>query len=238
MFKNQKRPDRGRTPKGQATRERALRAALGLFRRKGFDKTTMRDIAEAAGLSLGAAYHYFPSKVALVMAYYEWIQSEHERRAREQTPEGAGTATRLAVLLRTKLDLLARDRKVLAALFKNLGDPAHPLSLFGRPTAAIRRRSIAQFEEAFAGAAIPAGLRRLAGLGAWLAHLALFLFFLHDRSRGQARTRRLGEEIAAMSAGAPLLLSLPFAAPYVARLHELACELGFAGRGEGGGGVK
>ena len=34
----------------------------------------MRDIAKAAGLSLGAAYYYFPSKEALVFAYYEQNQ--------------------------------------------------------------------------------------------------------------------------------------------------------------------
>lgn len=213
-----------RTPKGEATRQRALEAALALFRRKGFDGTTMRDIAKAAGLSLGAAYHYFPSKDALVMAYYGWMQSEHERRAREATPEGADLATRLRALLETKLDLLVRDRRILAALFRNLGDAEHPLSVFSRQTAAIRRRSIAQFEAVFEGA--PAELRRLAGLAAWLLHLALFLLFLHDRSRGQARTRRLAREIAAMTAGALPFLATPFAAPTLRRFVELARELG------------
>lgn len=227
MFKNS--AGAGRTAKGEATRRRALEAALALFRRKGFDRTTMRDIAKAAGLSLGAAYYYFPSKDALVMAYYEWTQSEHERRAREATPEGADLATRLGALLRTKLDLLARDRKILAALFRNVGDPAHPLSVFSRETASLRRRSIAQFEEAFEGTALRPELRKLAGLSAWLLHLGLVLFFLHDRSRGQARTRRLADEIAAMMAGALPFVSLPFAAPALDRFVSLARELGLAG---------
>lgn len=220
----------GRTPKGEATRQRALDAALAVFRRKGFDGATMRDIAKEAGLSLGAAYHYFPSKDALVMAYYEWTQEEHERRAAEETPEGAGLAERLSVLLRTKLDLLARDRKILAALFRNVGDPAHPLSVFSRQTAKIRRRSIAQFEGAFEGAPVAPALRRLAGLFAWLLHLALVLFFLHDRSRGQARTRKLADEMAGMAAGALPLLAMPFAAPVVVRFLDLAREMGLAGK--------
>jgi AcrR family transcriptional regulator len=222
MFKNK------RTPKGEATRERTLEAALALFRRKGFDRTTMRDIAKEAGLSLGAAYHYFPSKDALVMAYYGWTQAEHERRAREETPAGADLATRLRVLLRTKLDLLARDRKILAALFQNIGDPAHPLSVFSRQTAAIRGRSIAQFEGAFD--TLPPALRRTSGLFAWLAHLALILFFIHDRSRGQVRTRSLGDELAGMAAGAPMLLAMPFAAPAVARFLDLARDMGLEGK--------
>ena len=40
------------------------RPALGLFRKRGFHKTSMRDIARAAEMSPGAAYHYFPSKAS------------------------------------------------------------------------------------------------------------------------------------------------------------------------------
>ena len=61
------------------TRERILDAALGLFRRKGFEGATMRDIARAAGMSLGAAYYYFETKEALVLAYYQRVQDQHER---------------------------------------------------------------------------------------------------------------------------------------------------------------
>ncbi len=227
MFKKKRGPKR--TPKGEETRRRALVAALTLFRRKGFHATTMRDIARQAGLSLGAAYHYFPSKDALVMAYYEWLQDEHERRVREETPEGADLGTRMRVLLRTKLDLLAPDRKILAALFGNLGDPAHPLSVFSRQTARVRQRSIALFEAAFQG--MP-GLQKSLGLLAWLFHLALILLFLHDRSRGQARSRELADEMATMAAGALPMLAMPFAATAIARFMELARGMGLSGKGE------
>lgn len=225
MFK--KAGSAARTPKGEATRQRALDAALALFRRKGFDATTMRDIAKEAGLSLGAAYHYFPSKDALVMSYYRRLQDEHERLAREQTPEGADLRTRLRVLLRTKLDLLARDRKILAALFKNLGDPAHPLSVFSRQTAAIRRRSIAQFEGAFEGMDT---LRKPFGLLAWLFHLALILLFIHDRSRGQTRTRELADEMATVASGALPFMAMPFAANAIGRFMEIARGMGLTGK--------
>ena len=53
----------------EQTRRQVLDTALALFRKRGFEQTTMRDVAEAAGLSLGAAYYYFKSKEALVGAY-------------------------------------------------------------------------------------------------------------------------------------------------------------------------
>ena len=59
---------RKRRSDGEQSRTNILETALRLFRERGFDETTMRDIASACGLSLGAAYHYFPSKEALVLA--------------------------------------------------------------------------------------------------------------------------------------------------------------------------
>ena len=79
--------------KGETTRDHVLGTALNLFRRKGFDATTMRDIAEAADLSLGAAYHYFASKDDLVLAYYEGMQAEHERRVAERCTHKASLQT-------------------------------------------------------------------------------------------------------------------------------------------------
>src|SRR5687768_5234113 len=128
MFKTRAR----KMVKGEATRRHVLETALKLFRRRGFERTTMRDIAEAAWLSLGAAYHYFPSKDSLVVAYYEWMQAEHERLAQAACPPDADLRTRLSTLLCTKLDLLGGDRKLLAALFGNLGDASHPLSVFSK----------------------------------------------------------------------------------------------------------
>src|SRR5207237_4129045 len=58
------------TAKAEETRERILDAALQLFQQRGFDQTTMRDIAAAAGVATGAAYYYFRSKEELVMAFY------------------------------------------------------------------------------------------------------------------------------------------------------------------------
>lgn len=57
--------------KSEVTRARILDAALDLFRRHGFEETTMRGIAAAAGVSLGSAYYYFQSKEDLVMVFYE-----------------------------------------------------------------------------------------------------------------------------------------------------------------------
>src|SRR5690349_10855575 len=71
-----KRP-RGRPPKTQderddGNRRRALIAgAARLFRRKGFDATSTRDIAAAAGMQSGSPFYHFRSKQALLFAVME-----------------------------------------------------------------------------------------------------------------------------------------------------------------------
>ena len=62
---------------------RSSTAALGLFRAGGYDKTTMRAIADEAGVSLGNAYYYFGSKEHLVQAFYDQVQVEHAAAAED-----------------------------------------------------------------------------------------------------------------------------------------------------------
>src|SRR5262245_46181790 len=93
-----------KTPKGARTREHLYRTALAVLRKRGYDRATMREIAQAAGVSLGAAYHYFPSKDAIVMAYYRESQAVHEQALHARTPMSASFAERLDAIFQTKID--------------------------------------------------------------------------------------------------------------------------------------
>jgi AcrR family transcriptional regulator len=54
-----------------ARRDQIIAAAAESFARAGYHATTMADIAEAAGVSKGTPYLYFPGKEALFIALYE-----------------------------------------------------------------------------------------------------------------------------------------------------------------------
>src|SRR5579862_6836464 len=89
--------------RGEATREQILDTAIRLFRKNGFDETTMRTVASEAGMALGLAYHYFPGKEALVMAYYERVQQTHRVIVMEKLPGLRTLRDRLIMLMQTKL---------------------------------------------------------------------------------------------------------------------------------------
>jgi AcrR family transcriptional regulator len=224
VFKSERTASTAPT-KGDRTREHVLAKALELFRRKGFERTTMRDVARAADLSLGAAYHYFASKEELVGAYYEWIQSAHERLLAEREDPDATLEARVRTALMTKLELMKGDRKLLGALFGNLGDPSHPLSLFGKKTARVRERSIATFARVFDVPVVPEELRAPLGQALFLAHLGVFVFFIHDGSRGAEKTKKLVESVVELVARAVPFLAHPLALPARARLLELLSDL-------------
>lgn len=57
-------------------RDRIFNAALHEFREKGFEKSSMRNIAKASGITVGNMYRYFNSKEEL---FYEVISPAYEK---------------------------------------------------------------------------------------------------------------------------------------------------------------
>ncbi len=62
-----------RERKRQQTRERLTRAAMALFLERGFEATTLDDIAAASDISRRSFFHYFASKEDVVFAWHEEI---------------------------------------------------------------------------------------------------------------------------------------------------------------------
>jgi AcrR family transcriptional regulator len=226
VFKSDAIAKATKTAKGEDTRGRVFETALRLFREKGFDATTMRDVAAGAGLSLGAAYHYFPSKDAIVAAYYESVQAEHASRLREALPTMKSAGERLAFALHAKLDILKNDRPLMGALLRYTGDAKHPLSFLGEGTRAIQFGSIALFAETMEWERLPKDMREIIPLMAWALHMGLLLYFLYDESPDQTRTARLTEGAADLFAKWLTLVKLPVLRPLRRRVIALLSDAG------------
>lgn len=204
------------TPKAELTRAHLLATALGVFRQRGLEATTMRDLAAAADASLGSAYYYFPSKEAIIQAYYDDVQAEHARRLAATFADGHGRLdlnARLRAAFHLKLDILRGDRKLLGALFRYTGEPCHPLSALGEGTRRNRRESIAVFQTAIGNERLPEDIRALLPTALWALHMAILLYFIYDDSPEQQRTRSLVDSVLSLLVRVLSLAKLPMLKP-------------------------
>jgi AcrR family transcriptional regulator len=180
------------TSKAQLTRSHILSTALRVFRDRGLEAATMRELATAAGASLGSAYYYFPSKESIIQAYYDDVQSEHARRVNAAlTTQHLDLKDRLRAAFHSKLDILQGDRKLLGALFRYTGEPHHPLSALGDGTRKNRQQSMSVFLLAIGGERLPDDIRAILPAALWALHMGIILYFIYDDSPEQQRTRRL-----------------------------------------------
>jgi AcrR family transcriptional regulator len=91
-----------RERKKQRTREAIIDAALGLFAERGFERTTVADIAEAADIAPRTFFGYFPAKEDVVFHDFDTIFAGLDHRLKARKPgETAIDAMRawIAVLL-------------------------------------------------------------------------------------------------------------------------------------------
>jgi AcrR family transcriptional regulator len=87
-----------RERKKQQTRETIVRVALELFAERGYDETTLAEIAEAADVSPRTIFSYFDSKEEILFCE-ESSSLEEVKAALEQRPEGTTTVDAIRNLL-------------------------------------------------------------------------------------------------------------------------------------------
>jgi AcrR family transcriptional regulator len=211
--------------KSKETRASILNHAIRRFRESGFDPTTMRDVADAAGVALGAAYYYFPGKEAIVQAYYDEVQGEHSRRVLAALSAGKHRfEERLRIAFHTKFDVLAHDRKLLGALFRYTADPDHPLSVFSSVSSSVREQSMSVFAAAIGDEKLPDDIRSILPTSLWAVHMGILLYFIYDQSPDQARTRKLINGAIRMIVRLLALARLPIMKPLRGSLVTLLRE--------------
>lgn len=99
----------------EQTRRHILRTAVELMSEYGYDASTMKQIARAAGIGDATIYKYFPSKEKLMLGYYE-LCVEIALAQTLETPGFAefGLQERLQRLVDALLELLLADREFVA----------------------------------------------------------------------------------------------------------------------------
>lgn len=184
--------------RGAQTRRKLVEVALRRFREDGYHATTMRRIAEDAGVSLGNAYYYFASKDDLVHELYREVQREHWARTLPRIVPGAPLAENLRRAFHAGLDVMAPYHGFGGTFLQVALPTGSSASPFSAESGAARQMAIDLMTEVIVSSRrrVPAGLRdRLPNL-LWLAYLGVTLHWVTDPTPDQARTRRLVDRLA------------------------------------------
>ena len=138
------RPRKTDDERDDGNRRRAvLRHAARLFRRNGFDATSTRDIAAAAGMRSGSPFYHFKSKQALLFA----VMEEGMRTALQHQREAMARAGMERLAPAQQLRLLVRNH------FENLHGPGNdyiPVMLYEqRAITRAQRAALAELQGAY-----------------------------------------------------------------------------------------
>ncbi len=93
----------------RSTRQRALIAALALFDAQGVDATTIEQVREAAGISVGSLYHHFRSREGLVLALYQDLLEQYRAAITAELARHSGIRALLDGFVRTHIDWAMRN---------------------------------------------------------------------------------------------------------------------------------
>lgn len=179
--------------KSEATKAHILHTALELFQQHGFEKTTMRMIAEACGLSLGAAYYHVKTKEELVLLFYAQTGAEARAYNGEIVLASDDFKTRLHALISFKLRQMSPFRELATVLARQATDWHSPLSPFSSETRPMRDEAIALIQEILDGSnvKVAAPLKPHLARILWLYQMGVILFWMNDDSPSQQRTEEL-----------------------------------------------
>lgn len=187
---------RSHTPKGRAAREKILRAAEKLLAARGFHGTSMRDVADAAGVPLASALYHFAKKEQIHAGVLGVIAAELEARLGAALAMRGSYDERLDALLRALLGW-ADDRpgRVRLLVRELLDNPMRVARAARLPLAPVLRTMTTFVEEGLAAGR----LRRIGSAETAVLHVVGAISYVVaarptvDRIVGEARARALAD---------------------------------------------
>jgi TetR/AcrR family transcriptional regulator, cholesterol catabolism regulator len=126
------------------SRQEILRTAARLFQQRGYDATSMNDVAAALKLSKGGLYHHFQSKDEILFEIMDHAMEITEERVLKPVRGIADPEDRLRALIRLHIDVVLspRDREITVMLHEN-----HPLPPTLRKRINARKKDYVHFLE-------------------------------------------------------------------------------------------
>ncbi len=126
------------------SRQEILRTAARLFQQRGYDATSMNDVAAALRLSKGGLYHHFQSKDEILFEIMDHAMQITDERVLSPVRAIADPEERLRALIRLHIEVVLspRDREITVMLHEN-----HPLPPALRKRINTRKKGYIHFLE-------------------------------------------------------------------------------------------
>jgi AcrR family transcriptional regulator len=180
------------------TRQRILDSATNLFRTRGYEPTTTRDIADGAEIATGTLFNYFPTKEAIIAVLTEEALVKAHAAFNGKNLEG-DLAEQLFAYVAAELRQLKPLRKFITPLLETSLSPlaAAPRS---ESTGSLRADHLATVT----GLVRKQGMAELSPVALqvyWSLYIGVLAFWAVDRSPKQEDTLALLDQSLAMFAG-------------------------------------
>jgi AcrR family transcriptional regulator len=191
----------------EQTKTRILQVALELFREKGLEKTTTKEISKQAGIAEGTLFNYFKTKEDLALYFFQketedliqWFRAE-KRLQKAPLPE------KLFAIIHRQLEYIEPYEEFIGAVFCRSLQPTSTLSPLSFESQELRLKYLRFVREILAEAEEKNEIPRVGDFGAYgvgLFYLGVVAYWLQDGSRGKQKTLALLDR--ALNIGARVL---------------------------------
>jgi AcrR family transcriptional regulator len=191
----------------EETKQRILIAALKLFREKGFERATTKEISKKSGIAEGTLFNYFKTKEDLALYFFQketedliqWFRAER-RLQKAPLPE------KLFAIIHRQLEYIEPYEDFIGAVFYRSLQPTSSLSPLSLESQELRLKYLRFIRGILAEAEEREEIPRLGDLGAYavgMFYIGVVTHWLHDGSRGKQKTLALLDR--ALNLGARML---------------------------------
>ena len=178
----------------ERTKKEILRAALELFSKKGFFRTTTKQISDRAGIAEGTLFNYFKTKEDLALYFFEQEVGGLIDWYRSQKLQRSSLAEKLFAIIHRHLERIGPYEEFIGAVYLRALQPVSRLNPLSLETQELNLRYLRFIQDVLREAEEDEEIPKLGDFGAYafgLFHLAIISYWLQDVSPGKENTLAL-----------------------------------------------
>lgn len=176
----------------EKTKEKILQIALGLFRKKGFDHTTTKEISRRAGIAEGTLFNYFKTKDDIALYFFEsetesvigWFGSQKRL-------QDAPLEEKLFAIIQKQLDYLASYESFICSVLFRAFNPASKLSPMSVESQYLQSRYLRFISGIIEESVAKKEINSLGYFGPymfWIFYMGILMHWAYDRSKNKEST--------------------------------------------------